>query len=64
MKITIALIHAPPYNTVIDKAPELTKNLRHVTKGADALMRSVGSVAFRSLMEEYSPMLDVHGHVH
>ena len=64
MKKTIAVIHVPPYDTVIDKAPELTKDLRPVIKGGDAVMRSVGSVAVRSLMEEYSPMLGVHGHIH
>lgn len=64
MKKTIAVIHVPPYDTVIDKAPELTKDIRPVIKGGDVVMKSVGSVAVRSLLGEYSPMLGVHGHIH
>lgn len=64
MNKTIAVIHVPPYDTMIDKAPELTADLRPVIKGGDAVMKSVGSRSVRSLIEKYSPMLGVHGHIH
>jgi Icc-related predicted phosphoesterase len=64
MKHTIAVIHVPPAGTVIDKAPELTQDLRPIIRGGDAVLKSVGSVSVRSIIEQYSPMLGVHGHIH
>ncbi len=64
MNRTIAVIHVPPYDTMIDKAPELTSDLRPVIRGGDAVLKSVGSKSVRSIMEKYSPMLGVHGHIH
>ena len=57
-------IHVPPYGTALDKAPELTADLRPVTILGQPMMASVGSHAVRSAIEKYQPLLSLHGHVH
>lgn len=61
---TVAVIHVPPHGTMIDQAPALTPDLRPVIKGGDAVMTSVGSTAVRKVIEKYSPMMGIHGHIH
>ncbi|MUN29126.1 metallophosphoesterase family protein [Sulfuracidifex metallicus] len=56
--------HAPPYGTNLDNAPLLSKDLKPVVKGGDVVMTHVGSTSIRKLIEEYSPMLGIHGHIH
>ncbi len=56
--------HAPPYGTNLDNAPLLTKDLKPVVKGGDIVMTHVGSTSVRKLIEEYSPLMGVHGHIH
>lgn len=58
-------IHVPPYGTNIDLAPELDENLRPVLQpGGGARLISVGSKAVRRAIEQYQPLLGLHGHVH
>lgn len=61
---TVAVIHVPPHGTMIDQAPALTPDLRPIIKGGDAVMASVGSTAVRKVIEKYSPMMGIHGHIH
>ncbi|MCY0849746.1 metallophosphoesterase family protein [Sulfuracidifex metallicus] len=56
--------HAPPYNTSLDNAPLLSADLKPVVKGGDVVMTHVGSKAIRKIIEEYQPMLGIHGHIH
>lgn len=60
----ITVIHVPPYNTKIDLAPALTKDLKYVTKGGTVLMEHVGSTAVRKIIEKHQPLLGLHGHIH
>jgi uncharacterized protein len=60
----VAVLHAPPYDSGIDAAPELTADLRQVTRGGAPSMRPVGSTAVRAFIEERQPLLGLHGHVH
>jgi uncharacterized protein len=57
-------IHVPPYQTVLDQCPELDEQLRPVHKGGNPVMTSAGSTAVRELIEEYQPVLGLHGHIH
>ncbi|BFH73993.1 metallophosphoesterase [Sulfurisphaera javensis] len=56
--------HAPPYGTNLDNAPLLDKNLKPVVKGGDIVMTHVGSQSVRKIIEEYKPLMGVHGHIH
>lgn len=55
-------LHAPPYNSGLDEAPELDENLR--PKYAGRSMVPVGSKAVRRVIERYQPPLSLHGHIH
>jgi Icc-related predicted phosphoesterase len=55
-------IHVPPYNSKLDEAPELDENLR--PKYAGNALKPVGSTAVRTVIEEYQPLLGLHGHIH
>jgi len=55
-------LHAPPYDTRLDDAPELDKELRP-TYSASKLV-PVGSTAVRAAIEKYQPLLGLHGHIH
>ncbi|MCG2887975.1 MAG: hypothetical protein L7H11_01235 [Sulfolobales archaeon] len=57
-------IHAPPINTNIDNAPLLDKDLKPVIKGGLPVYVHVGSVAVRKVIEEYQPLIGLHGHIH
>jgi Icc-related predicted phosphoesterase len=55
-------LHAPPFNSGLDSAPKLDENLRPVEGGATS--EAVGSRAVREAIEEYRPLLGLHGHIH
>jgi uncharacterized protein len=57
-------IHVPPYKTVLDQCPELDEELRPVHRGGNPVMTSAGSTAVRELIEQYQPVLGLHGHIH
>ena len=57
-------IHAPPYNTHLDNAPLLDENLKPVVKGGEIIFTHVGSVSVRKIIEEFQPLVGLHGHVH
>jgi Icc-related predicted phosphoesterase len=61
---TIWNVHVPPKGTGLDICPAVTEDLRVVYDGAHPRMISVGSTAVRELIEEYQPILGLHGHVH
>lgn len=56
--------HCPPYNTHLDLAPKLDKNLRPVVIAGMVQYEHVGSKAVRKVIEEYQPILGLHGHIH
>ncbi|HYZ29639.1 MAG TPA: hypothetical protein VE570_11315 [Thermoleophilaceae bacterium] len=61
---TIFNLHCPPYDSGLDMAPQLTDELRVVTKGGEQVLVPVGSRAVRALIERHQPLLGLHGHVH
>lgn len=64
MKNCIFNLHCPPYNSEIDVAPELDKDLRPVQHRGGVSMIPVGSRAVRRAIEKYQPILGLHGHIH
>ena len=57
-------LHNPPYNSRLDIAPALDRDLRVQSEGGQPRMLPVGSTAVRSAIERYRPRLAVHGHIH
>jgi uncharacterized protein len=57
-------LHCPPYDSGLDFAPQLTDDLRVVTKGGEQVIVPVGSRAVRALIERHQPLLGLHGHIH
>ena len=60
----IAVLHPPPFGTELDKAPAIDEHFRVQMDGGQPRMASVGSTAVRAVLEEYQPLLSLHGHVH
>lgn len=57
-------IHVPPYDSGLDTATELDETLKPVLIGGHPHEIPVGSTAVRQLIEEYEPVLALHGHIH
>lgn len=60
----IVNIHVPPMGTHIDDAPKLNENNEPITEGGQMVMTPAGSQAVRDFIEEYEPILGLHGHIH
>ncbi|KLU62727.1 calcineurin-like phosphoesterase superfamily domain protein [Peptococcaceae bacterium CEB3] len=54
--------HCPPYNSGLDEAPELDKDLRPRYAGRSLV--PVGSKAVKEAIETYRPLLGLFGHIH
>jgi Icc-related predicted phosphoesterase len=57
-------LHAPPFDSGLDLAYEVSSDLSLVTKGGRPVLKAVGSEAVRKIIEEYQPLLALHGHIH
>ena len=55
-------IHAPPYRSLLDEAPELDEDLRPKYGGRVTI--PVGSVAVRDALKKHQPLLGLFGHIH
>jgi uncharacterized protein len=60
----VFMIHVPPHDSGLDTAPILDHNLRPTVSAGDVLRGPVGSTAVRRIIEEYQPVLSIHGHIH
>ena len=60
----IAVIHPPPRDTDLDKAPEIDDQFRIKLEAGQPKLIPVGSSAVRTFIEERQPLLGLHGHVH
>lgn len=61
---SIFLFHCPPYNTHLDLAPKLSKDLRPTVIAGMVQYEHVGSKSVRKMIEEFKPILGLHGHIH
>jgi len=64
METCIFNLHCPPFDTLIDRAPQLDETLKVVTRSGEKVMISVGSLAARNAIKKYQPLLGLHGHIH
>lgn len=60
----IFMVHVPPYDSGLDTAPELDEHLRPKATMGDMLRAPVGSTGVRRVIQEFQPLVSVHGHVH
>jgi Icc-related predicted phosphoesterase len=60
----ICNFHAPPYGTMIDLAPKLDDKAQVKVRYGSPDMVPVGSHSVRQVMEEFQPLLGLHGHIH
>jgi Icc-related predicted phosphoesterase len=64
MESAIFNFHAPPFQSKLDEAPLLDKDLNPVIQGGSTVLVPVGSKAVRKTIERHQPFLGLHGHVH
>jgi len=64
MKTAVFCFHCPPYNSVIDMAPQLKEDLTPVYEHGNPVMVPVGCTAVRKIIEKYQPLIGLHGHIH
>lgn len=57
-------LHVPPYDSGLDTANEINPDLTLVYKSGQPNPVPVGSTAVRQIIEEYQPLLALHGHIH
>jgi uncharacterized protein len=56
--------HCPPYDTGLDTAMKLDDDFRPVLSKGNPVEIPVGSTAVRKAIEEYEPVVGLHGHIH
>jgi Icc-related predicted phosphoesterase len=56
--------HCPPYGTGLDLAPQLDEELRPTVAMGELLKVPVGSTAVLKAIEQYQPLVGMHGHIH
>lgn len=64
VKTAIFNFHAPPFESKLDEAPLLDKDLNPIIQGGSVVMVPVGSKAVRKTIEKHQPFLALHGHIH
>jgi uncharacterized protein len=57
-------LHVPPYASGLDTAYEIDDQLRIVVRDGKPHEIPVGSTAVRQILEEYQPLVALHGHIH
>jgi Icc-related predicted phosphoesterase len=57
-------LHVPPLASGLDTAYEIDDQLRIVVRNGKPHEIAVGSSAVRQVLEEYQPLLALHGHIH
>lgn len=55
-------LHAPPFGSGLDQAPELDDTIS--PKRGGTVIASVGSTAVRDAIRKYQPLVGLHGHIH
>ena len=57
-------LHVPPHASGLDTAYEIDDQLRIVVRDGKPHEMPVGSTAVRQILEEYQPVVSLHGHIH
>lgn len=64
METAVFCVHVPPYDSQLDIAPLVDKELRIIVQGGHPQMVPVGSKSVRQVIEKCQPLLGLHGHIH
>ena len=64
IRFSIFNFHCPPYDTKLDIAPSIDSNFRYVINPGGIENKHVGSTAVKMAIEQYQPLLTLHGHIH
>jgi Icc-related predicted phosphoesterase len=57
-------LHVPPYDSGLDRARKINPDLTVAYESGQPVEIPVGSHAVRQIIEEYQPLLGLHGHIH
>jgi uncharacterized protein len=57
-------VHAPPWGSNLDLAPELDDDFKPTVEGGGLKMIPVGSTAVLEAIRKWQPLLSLHGHIH
>lgn len=57
-------VHAPPWGSNLDLAPELDEDFRPTMDIGGLKMKPVGSTAVLEAIRKYQPLVALHGHIH
>ena len=57
-------LHVPPYDSGLDRAQKITEDLEPVLASGHPIEVPVGSHAVRQIIEDYQPLVSLHGHIH
>jgi len=66
-KYLITNFHAPPSDTYLDVGPALDRSVyppKPITKFGQPISAHVGSKSVKKVIEDYMPLLSLHGHIH
>jgi Icc-related predicted phosphoesterase len=56
--------HVPPHGTPLDLCPEIDEDFKVVTVMGNPVQMHAGSTAVRKVVEEFQPLVSLHGHIH
>jgi Icc-related predicted phosphoesterase len=57
-------LHVPPYDTGLDRARQINEDLTLVYQSGQPVEVPVGSKAVLEVIEEFQPLVSLHGHIH
>jgi uncharacterized protein len=60
----ILISHAPPFNSSLDNVTKLDNNLKPVVLNGSPVIIPAGSKVIRNVIEDQSPIMSLHGHIH
>ncbi len=64
IETSVFCIHCPPYDSYLDYAPMVDKDLNIIVIGGKPREVPVGSHAVRKIIKKYQPLVGLHGHIH
>lgn len=64
MKNCVFNVHVPAFDSGIDVTTALDENLKPLMTSSGPVQISAGSTSVRSAIEQYQPLLALHGHIH